>query len=322
MHKGGAYVSAFCFIVAGKEGRLGYNRRATTKGESVNTMSGGITPKHIAATKPDCLAGAAIEEKGEGVGVTKATMSLQSLIPLSMLAGLFIGMGALFMTYIKADQTLSFAASSVLGGLVFSLGLICVVVAGAELFTGNSLMVMAALSKKITWGSLAKNWVLVWVFNLVGSLVLVGLIYGCGLMGTAAGDNSIGNQMVAIAAAKINLSPVQILFRGIMCNLLVCLAVYMGFAGRTVIDKIFTCIFPVMAFVAMGFEHCVANMFFLPMGVLAVGAGFGGQLDASLLASVTAGGACYNICLATVGNIIGGAVFVGVLYWWAYHKRA
>lgn len=281
-----------------------------------------ITAADIAATKPDCLAGAGIEAKGVTVGVTKAGMEMRAAIPLAILAGLFIGMGALFMTYVKADQTLSFAASSVLGGLVFSLGLICVVVAGAELFTGNSLMVMAALSKKISWGDLAKNWVVVWVFNFIGSLILVAIIFGCGLMATKAGDNTIGNQMVAIASAKINLSPVQILFRGIMCNLLVCLAVYMGFAGRTVIDKIFTCIFPVMAFVAMGFEHCVANMFFLPMGVIAAGAGFGTQLDAAVLATVNMGGALYNIALATVGNIIGGAVFVGIMYWWAYHKKS
>ena len=230
-------------------------------------------------------------------------------------------LGALFMTFVKADPTLPFAASSVLGGHVFSLGLICVIVAGAELFTGNSLMVMAALSKKIGWGDLVKNWVIVWVFNLVGSLILVALVAGCGLMATKAGDNTIGNQMVAIASGKINLDAAQIFFRGILCNFLVCLAVWMGFAGRTVIDKIFTCIFPVMAFVAMGFEHCVANMFFLPMGVVAAMSGFGTQLDPALLANVNVMGAAYNIGLATLGNIVGGAIFVGVLYWIAYHKK-
>ncbi len=280
-----------------------------------------IKPEDIAACKPDCAAGPAIEAKGETVGVNKSKMELRSLVPLAILAGIFIGMGALFMTYVKADQSLPFAASSILGGLVFSLGLICVVIAGAELFTGNMLMTMAALSKKISWGSLAKNWVLVWVFNLVGSLVLVGVIFGCGVMAVKAGDNTIGNQMVAIASGKINLDAGQIFFRGIMCNLLVCIAVYMGFAGRTVIDKIFTCIFPVMAFVAMGFEHCVANMFFLPMGILAAGQGFGASVDPALLANVTLGGAAYNIGLATLGNIVGGAIFVGLLYWWAYHKK-
>lgn len=280
-----------------------------------------ITPEDIAATKPDCLAGAAIEAKGESVGVGKAKMDLSTIAPLGILAGIFIGTGALFMTYVKADQTLGFAASSVLGGVVFSLGLICVVIAGAELFTGNMLMTMAALSRKITWGELAKNWVVVWVFNLLGSLVLVAVVFFCGVMAVKAGDNTIGNQMVAVASGKINLGADQIFFRGIMCNFLVCMAVYMGFAGRTVIDKIFTCIFPVMAFVAMGFEHCVANMFFLPMGVLAAGAGYG-AVDAALLANVTWTGAAYNIAFATLGNIVGGAIFVGLLYWLAYHKRA
>ena len=288
----------------------------TAKG---TTMS--VTPEDVAAVKPDCLAGAAIEGKAETIGTNKAAMTPGAIAPLAILAGMFIGMGALFMTYVKADQTLPFAASSVLGGLVFSLGLICVVIAGAELFTGNMLMTMAALSKKIGWGDLAKNWVVVWVFNLLGSLILVCVIFGCGLMATKAGDNTIGNQMVAIASSKIGLDPVQIVFRGIMCNLLVCLAVYMGFAGRTVIDKIFTCIFPVMAFVAMGFEHCVANMFFLPMGVLAAGQGFGTQLDAAVLAGVTWQGAAYNIAFATIGNILGGAIFVALLYWLAYRKK-
>lgn len=282
-----------------------------------------ITPQDIAATKPDCLAGAGIEEKAETIGVNKANMNtnLKSLVPLSLLAGMFIGMGALFMTYVKADQTLSFAAASVLGGFVFSLGLLLVIVAGAELFTGNTMMVMAALSKKIGWGDVGKNWVLVWVFNFIGSLILVGIIFGTGVMAMKAGDNTIGNQMVAVASGKINLDPAQIFFRGIMCNFLVCLAVYMGFAGRTVIDKVFTTIMPVMAFVAMGFEHCVANMFFLPMGVLAAGAGFGTQIDAALLANVNWGGVFYNIGFATLGNIVGGAIFVGVMYWWAFHKE-
>ena len=280
-----------------------------------------ITPEDLSAVKPDCLAGAAIEAKGEAVAVGKCNMQMRTVVPLAVLAGIFIGLGALFMTFVKADATLPFAASSVLGGLVFSLGLICVVVAGAELFTGNSLMVMAALSRKITWGQLVKNWVVVWVFNLVGSLLLVAVVVGCGIMSVKAGDNTIGNQMVAVASGKINLDAGQIFFRGIMCNLLVCLAVWMGFAGRTVIDKIFTCVFPVMAFVAMGFEHCVANMFFLPMGIVAASAGFGAQIDPALLANVTMAGAAYNICLATLGNIVGGAVFVGVLYWVAYRKK-
>lgn len=273
-----------------------------------------ITQADILAVKPDCVSGAALEAKAESIGVNKTKLEVGRMFVLAMLAGMQIGCGALFMTYVKADQSLSFAAASVLGGLCFSLGLICVIVAGAELFTGNCLMVMAGGSGKAAWGGVLKNWGIVWLGNFVGSLVLVGIIVGCGLMGTKAGDNTIGAQMVAVAAGKIGLSWSQIFFRGIMCNFLVCLAVWMGFAGRTVIDKIFTTIFPVMAFVAMGFEHCVANMFFLPMGFFAAQAGYG-------TAAITWGGIAYNICFATLGNIAGGAVFVGLAYWLAYRTK-
>lgn len=275
----------------------------------------------VLATKPDCLAGAATLAKAEGIGVTKASMNVGRMFALAIMAGIQIGMGALFMTYVKADSSLGFAAASVLGGLCFSLGLICVIVAGSELFTGNALMIIAKVSGKIGWGGMLKNWVVVWVGNFVGSLVLVGIIVGCGVMGIkgyADGStvNTIGDQMVKVASGKINLTASQIFFRGIVCNLLVCLAVWMGFCGRTVIDKIFTSIFPVMAFVALGAEHCVANMFFLPMGVIANSMGYGGDIV------LTWGGALYNIGLATLGNIVGGAVFVGLIYWVAYHKKA
>lgn len=273
-----------------------------------------ITQADVLATKPDCLSGGPLEGKAETIGIGKTKLEIPRMFALAIMAGIDIGMGALFMTYVKADHTLTFAAANVLGGLCFSLGLICVIVAGAELFTGNCLMVMACMSKKASWGGLLKNWVVVWIGNLVGSLILVGIIVGTGVAAMKAGDNTIGNQMVAVASGKISLAPDQIFFRAIMCNLLVCLAVWMGFAGRTVIDKIFTAVFPVMAFVAMGFEHCVANMFFLPMGVIASQMGYGTTV-------LTWGGAFYNISIATIGNIVGGAVFVGVIYWIGYRKK-
>lgn len=274
-----------------------------------------ITKQDVAAVKPDCRSAASLEAKAEEVAIGKASLPIGRMFTLAVMAGFQIGMGALFMTFVKADKTLGFAAASVLGGLAFSLGLLCVIVAGSELFTGNCLMVMAAISKKISWGRVLRNWVVVWIGNFAGSLLLVGIIIGCGLMGTKAGDNTIGAQMVSVAAGKINLNPGQIFFRAIMCNVLVCLAVWMGFAGRTVIDKVFTSMFPVIAFVAMGFEHCVANMFFLPMGVFASQSGYGDTI-------LTWGGVFYNIGIATLGNIVGGAVIVGVLYWIGYHKKA
>lgn len=277
-------------------------------------MSEEITKADIAAAKPDHLAGPAIADKAEVVGIGKTTMSVNRMWWLSILAGLFIGTGALFMTYVKTDLSLSFAVANVFGAAMFSIGLILVVIAGAELFTGNSLMVIAALSKKITWGKLAKNWVVVYLGNLVGSLLLVLIIVGTGVMAMKAGDNTIGNQMVTIASAKEGLDPLAIFTRGIMCNFLVCLAVWMGFAGRTVIDKIVTCMFPVTAFVAMGFEHCVANMFFLPIGTVASALGYGS------VGVLPIAGCFYNIAFATLGNIVGGALFVGILYWLAYRK--
>ncbi len=278
-------------------------------------MSDQITKADVAAVKPDHLAGAAIAAKAQSVGMGKADMPLGRTWWLAVAAGLFIGTGALFMTYVKADQTLGFAAASLLGGLVFSIGLILVVIAGAELFTGNSLMVIGAMDGKISWGKLVRNWVVVYVGNLVGSLILVLVIVGTGVMALKAGDNTIGNQMVAVASGKEALTPLAIFSRGIMCNFLVCLAVWMGFAGRSVVDKIFTCVFPVTAFVAMGFEHCVANMFFLPMGTVASAMGYG---SVGVLPIV---GCFYNIAFATLGNIVGGAIFVGILYWLAYRKK-
>lgn len=271
-----------------------------------------ITKEDIAACKPDCAAGAATLNKAINVGIAKATNKGSRLFALAMMAGVQIGLGALFMTYVKADHSLSFAAASVLGGLCFSLGLICVIVAGSELFTGNNLMVIAWLQKKITFKQLMRNWGIVWLGNFVGSLILVLVVVGCASAAIAAGDNTVGNQMVAVASGKINLTPLQIFCRGIGCNLLVCLAVWMGFCGRTVIDKIFTAIFPVMAFVALGFEHCVANMFFLPMGYVASLMGYG------TVGVLSLGGICINIIFATLGNIVGGSIFVGVLYWFSY----
>lgn len=278
-----------------------------------------IEKEDLATVKPDHLAPAQTQAKGETVAVGKTNLEPFRCFVLAILAGMFIGLGALFMTYVKSDASLSFAVASVFGAACFSIGLILVVVAGAELFTGNNLMVMAALSKKCSWGGVFKNWGIVWVGNFVGSLILVGIVAGANSAGMNNGE--VGSMMMTVAAGKISLPAATIFFRGILCNFLVCLAVWMGFAGKTVIDKIFTCMFPVTAFVAMGFEHCVANMFFLPMGIITKAMGvveYTGSADLSVL---TAGGALYNICFATLGNIVGGAIFVGVLYWLAYHKK-
>ena len=283
-----------------------------------------VTPEDVAAAKPDCRGGAAILTQAMNVAIGKSKLPVGRAFVLGIMAGMLIATGATFMLLTKGDTTLSFAVSQVLGGVTFSLGLLCVIVAGAELFTGNCLMVCAAADGKISWGDVIKNWVVVYLGNLVGSLLIVAILLGGNFAGMNAG--AVGDAMINVAYSKISLSPGVIFFRGIMCNWLVCLAVWMGFAGRTVIDKVFTTIFPVMAFVACGFEHCVANMFFLPMGVVAMNTyGFTGDIDPTkldaMVQALNAGGVCYNIGLATLGNIVGGAVFVGLIYWFAYRKK-
>ena len=283
-----------------------------------------ITAEDIAATKPDCRAGVALLNQAMNVAIGKAKLPAGRAFMLGIMAGMLIATGATFMLLTKGDTTLSFAPSQVLGGVAFSLGLLCVIVAGAELFTGNCLMVCAAADGKISWVDVLKNWVVVYVGNLVGSLIMVAILLGGNFAGMAGG--AVGDAMINVAYGKISLSPAVIFFRGIMCNWLVCLAVWMGFAGRTVIDKVFTSMFPVIAFVACGFEHCVANMFFLPMGVAALNTyGYTGDIDPAkldaIVQTVTAGGCAYNIALATLGNIVGGAIMVGMVYWISYHKK-
>lgn len=262
---------------------------------------------------------AKIEERAETVGVGKTTRPVGQLFTLAILAGMFIGMGGMFMTLVKSDASLSFAASSLLGGLSFGLGLFLVICAGSELFTGNSLMIVSLLSKKITLGQMIKNWVIVWVGNLVGSLILVALLYFAGFYNMNGG--AVGEMMMTVAAGKINLTWPTIMCRGIMCNILVCLAVWVSFACRSIVDRFVTVIFPIMAFVACGFEHCIANMYFLPMALLVKSTGAVEYTGTANIDAITMGGIAFNISAATVGNIIGGCVFVGLIFWYTYAKN-
>lgn len=266
----------------------------------------------------DCRSGAALEAQAESVAIAKTKQTNARCFILSVIAGMEIALGATLMLFVKSDATLGFAPSQLLGGISFSLGLLCVIVAGAELFTGNSLMVCAACSRKISWGALAKNWVIVYFGNMAGSLLMVALMTGANI--AAMNSGAVGQTIVSVAAAKIGLDWGVIFFRGILCNVLVCLAVWMGFAGRTVIDKVFTTMIPVMAFVACGFEHCIANMYFLPLGIVTLATG--GAETGATAATVNLAGALFNISAATLGNMMGGAVFVGLLYWLSYAKRS
>ena len=275
-----------------------------------------MTNNEVAAVRPDALAGAQIEAKAESVGQGKANMPVVQAFLLAVLAGLFIGMGGMFMLLVKCDATLGFATSSLLGGLAFSLGLFAVLVAGAELFTGNCLMVQGFLSGRYGLGALLRSWLVVYAGNLVGSLLLVALLHLANFAGMNGG--ALGTTMVSVANAKCALPWTVAFGRAIMCNILVCLAVWQGFAGRTVVDKFFCAAVPVTAFVACGFEHCVANMFFIPMGLVARAAGFAPEgVDLSALGL---GGFLSNLSAATLGNIIGGAVLFAGIYWLAYKR--
>jgi formate transporter len=257
-----------------------------------------------------------IEQAIEKVGVTKANLPFVPCLMLGVIAGACIGLGALYYTVIASDAALSFAATRALGGLVFCLGLTIVIVGGAELFTGNNLIVMAWASARITTAQLLRNWAIVWIGNLVGGAGLAILVL-CSHHFEMNGGR-VATAMLAAAVAKISPSWVVLLFKGCLCNLLVCLAVWLAAAGRSVADKILALIFPVSAFVAAGFEHSVANMYFLSMAWLLTATGnVPAGFDASL---ITIPGVAYNLFWVTIGNIVGGAVLVGFTYWVIYHK--
>lgn len=259
-----------------------------------------------------------IAEKVRAVGVTKARLQFMQTAMLAVLAGLFIGLGALFYTLVASDAALGFAATRVLGGLVFSLGLILVTVGGAELFTGNNLMVMAWADRKISTLELLRNWVIVYVGNAVGAIGLAVLVYlsDHGAMNGGA----VATTYVKIAAAKTALPFGEAFFKGMLCNILVCLAVWLAMAGHTVVDKIFAIVLPISAFVAAGFEHSVANMYFIPMGLLLAD---GAAVPASVnLASLSLGGFLSNLLPVTLGNIVGGSVMVAAVYYVIYRRPA
>lgn len=278
-----------------------------------------VLKKEGAASQPvisiDSLAPAAIERKAESIGVTKNALTLSRLIPLALAAGFFIGLGGLYFTLFMADSSLSFAVQRFAGALMFSLGLALVIICGAELFTGNSLMIGALASRKIPVGGMLRNWIWVWIFNLVGAVILVTLVY----LSDTPKLGQMGATMMKIAAGKVSLGWGTLFFKGILCNVLVCLAVWMGFAAHSVADKILAVFLPVSAFVALGFEHCVANMYFLPMGYLLASSGFPAPagFDPSV---ITIPGIFYNLSAVTLGNLVGGFM-VALVYWWAFAEK-
>jgi formate/nitrite transporter len=241
------------------------------------------------------------------VGVAKARLPLATLVLLGVLAGGFIGLGALMFTLVASDTTLGFGASRLLGGLAFSLGLFLVVVAGAELFTGNNLLAMAWASGRITTSEVLRNWAIVAAANLAGAVGLAVLVWLADHESLNNGE--VGRAATRIAMAKAHLPWWTAFFRGALCNVLVCMAVWMAMAARSVTDKLAAVALPVTAFVAAGFEHSIANMYFFPLAML-------------LGAPITPLDALQNLVPVIAGNIVGGSVLVALVYWAIYLRPA
>jgi formate/nitrite transporter len=270
-------------------------------------------------TLEDKAPGTIAETVAQTVGVAKATSPWLTVFVLGILAGAYIGFGGLLSTTVTFDAASKWGigVTKILGGAAFSVGLMLVVIAGAELFTGNNLMVSSVMIKQITFSTMIKRWGIVFLANFIGSMIVAFVFYFSGLWKT--GDGALGVAAVKVAYNKVALSFGEALWRGIGCNWLVCLAVWMALAARQVIGKIFAIFFPIMAFVAIGFEHSVANMYFIPTGILLMnGAGFGNVpgVDPNILGWVNF--LWRNLLPVTLGNIIGGGVFVGMSYWGAY----
>jgi formate/nitrite transporter len=255
----------------------------------------------------DAYAPAQIARLVERGGIAKVRLSAMQTATLGTLAGAFIAFGAMFYTLTITGADLGFGPGQLLGGVAFSLGLILVLVGGAELFTGNNLIVMAWAERKVTGRELLRNWVLVYVANFVGALGTVALFYLAGALELSGG--AVAQTAARIAQTKLDLDFATAFFRGILCNTLVCLAVWLSFAARDVVGKILAIIFPISAFVALGFEHSVANMYLIPIGMLAAGTG----VDLAALLR--------NLVPVTLGNIVGGGGLVALTYWLVYLRR-
>jgi formate/nitrite transporter len=254
-----------------------------------------------------------VAERIEGLGVAKARLPLAPMLLLAVLAGAYIGFGSLFFLLVTSDPSLSFAAARVLGGLVFSLGLLTVVVAGAELFTGNHLLAMAWADGRLRTGEVLRNWAVVCAGNALGAGLLAWAVAGADL-GSLNGGR-LAQQAMKVAQAKADL-PAEVAFlRGVLCNVLVCLAVWMAAAGRSVVDKAVAVVPPVTAFVALGLEHSVANFFFFPLAVLLEPTAAAAGLPAPGVGAILG-----NLLPVIGGNLVGGSVLVAGVYWVVYRR--
>lgn len=264
-----------------------------------------------------------VATKWSETGLSKCKIPVLKMFILAVLAGVYIAFGAELFLLVSSDSTLGFGFTRFISASVFTVGLMLVVVGGAELFTGNNLIVIAVLDKKARWTDLFKSWFVVYIGNFVGSIILALFIFWSGTWGL--NNNLVGANVLKVASSKISLSFVQAFFRGVLCNWLVCLAVWLSMASKDIIGKLFAIYFPIMAFVASGFEHSVANMFIISYGILlktvpdVIKASGKTLLDFANLNYATL--FTKNLIPVTLGNILGGAVFVGVVYWYIYLKK-
>lgn len=271
---------------------------------SQNRPGNGSEPPHPAMVAArsgpfDAYAPREIATRLQAVGVAKARLALLPLAMLGLLAGAFIGLGALMFTLVSADEQLGFAATRLLGGLAFSLGMLMVTVAGAELFTGNNLLAMAWADRRIGTREVLRNWIVVCLANALGAGGLALLVAWSGHADMNGG--AVARAAARIASAKATLPAGEAFFRGILCNLLVCMAVWMSLAGRSVADKAVAVVFPISAFVAAGFEHSIANFYFFALGAL-----LGAPLEPLAVLR--------NLAAVIAGNLIGGSVMVALVY--------
>ncbi len=287
----------------------------------------------------DAILPAGMAAKAEDLGVKKANLNLLNMFILAILAGAFIAMGAIFATTVSAgsiaikdaagaaagSQTLPYGITRLLTGLVFTLGLILVVVGGSELFTGNNLIMMAFASGKVSLGGLLRNWGIVYLGNFVGSIATAYVVFLSKQY--SFGSGSIGLAVLNTGEAKTSFTFIQAIALGVMCNALVCMAVWLCYSARTTTDKILAIIPPIACFVAAGFEHSIANMYFIPIALFVKGFG-----DPAFFTAIGKTAADFphltwgnfflaNLLPVTIGNIIGGAVMVGLVYWFIYLRK-
>ena len=282
-------------------------------------------PPSLDSTAAEALLPPDMARKCEDAGAGKAARDAWTLFALGVLAGAFIALGAIFMTVVLTGAgSLPWGVARLLAGLVFSLGLILVIVGGAELFTGDALMVMAWAGRRIGLASLLRAWFIIYLGNIAGAIGTAALVFLAGHHGFANG--ALGKTALAIAEAKAALPTVQLFFLAVLCNVLVCLAVWMSFGARSVVDKVAVIVPPLAAFVAAGFEHSIANLYLLPYA-LAVKEWAGPEFWAAIgqtapaYTALTPVAGLHNIAVATVGNLVGGSVLVGAVYWFVYLRR-